>query len=104
MIAEEPQVAPLPGGALNQLIWSFTANQALYAAAKLGVPDALRDGPKTSREIAAAVGAAVFNAAMTAGSSASLPAILQSYDFSGFTRIVDVGGGQERSFRVFSNA
>jgi hypothetical protein len=37
--------------------------------------------------------AAVFNAAMTSGSSNELPAILVAYDFSEFTRIVDVGGG-----------
>ncbi|MFL5800500.1 MAG: methyltransferase [Roseiflexaceae bacterium] len=38
--------------------------------------------------------AAVFDAAMTNLSSADLPAILQAYDFTGLTKIVDVGGGQ----------
>jgi len=38
--------------------------------------------------------AAVFNAAMTAGSAMSVPLILSAYDFSRFERIVDVGGGQ----------
>lgn len=37
--------------------------------------------------------AAVFNAAMTAGSEMSVPLILAAYDFSRFERIVDVGGG-----------
>jgi SAM-dependent methyltransferase len=36
---------------------------------------------------------AMFNAAMTSGSARSLPAILAAFDFSGFERIVDVGGG-----------
>ncbi|GAC1524691.1 MAG: methyltransferase [Chloroflexota bacterium] len=37
--------------------------------------------------------AAVFNAAMTADTS-SLSALLDGYDFSSVTRIIDVGGGQ----------
>jgi O-methyltransferase domain/Dimerisation domain len=37
--------------------------------------------------------AAVFHTAMTSGSSSTLPAILQAYDFSDCTTIVDVGGG-----------
>ena len=37
--------------------------------------------------------AAVFNAAMTAMSSIGLSSIVESYDFSQFERIVDVGGG-----------
>jgi hypothetical protein len=36
---------------------------------------------------------AVFNAAMTSGSSQRLPAILAAYDFTHGERIVDVGGG-----------
>jgi hypothetical protein len=36
---------------------------------------------------------AIFNAAMSAGSSISLPSIIKSYDFSQFEKIVDVGGG-----------
>ena len=38
--------------------------------------------------------AEIFNAAMTAGSEMSIPAILKAYDFSSLGRIVDVGGGQ----------
>src|SRR5262249_1520702 len=37
--------------------------------------------------------AAVFNAAMTSGSSVGVSAILSAYDFSKFRRIADVGGG-----------
>lgn len=37
--------------------------------------------------------AAIFNAGMTSASSLDLPAILNAYDFSGFAKIVDVGGG-----------
>lgn len=37
--------------------------------------------------------AAAFDAAMTAGTSSAVPAVLAAYDFSRFTRIVDVGGG-----------
>lgn len=188
MLSVEPQVATVPvdGGLLNQMIWGFTVSQGLYVAARLGVVDVLRDGPKSSGEIASAVGAneralhrllraltavdilvedgggrfaatprgrllasdhpqsvravavcmaspavwrpwghlyesivtgkpafdhvygesffeflshnpepaGVFNAAMTSISSGDLPAILQAYDFSGFQKIVDVGGGE----------
>jgi hypothetical protein len=38
--------------------------------------------------------AAIFNAAMTSTSSIEVPAIIAAYDFSGFERIVDVGGGE----------
>lgn len=37
--------------------------------------------------------AAIFNAAMTSGSSVAMSAILSAYDFSKFRRIADVGGG-----------
>ena len=47
--------------------------------------------------------AAVFNAAMTGRSDNQLPAILTAYDFSGFTKIVDVGVDTEYSCSVFSN-
>lgn len=39
------------------------------------------------------VEAAVFDAGMTSASRIDLPSILGAYDFSGFTRIIDVGGG-----------
>jgi O-methyltransferase domain len=38
--------------------------------------------------------AAIFNAGMTSSSSVDLAGLLAVYDFSGFERIVDVGGGQ----------
>jgi SAM-dependent methyltransferase len=42
---------------LTRLILSLWAPQAIHAAAKLGVPDLLADGPKHSDELARAVGA-----------------------------------------------
>lgn len=38
--------------------------------------------------------AAIFNAGMTSVSSIELPSVVAAYDFSGFTRIMDVGGGE----------
>ena len=38
--------------------------------------------------------AAVFNAVMTQGIAWTTPALLAAYDFSGFERLVDVGGGE----------
>jgi hypothetical protein len=43
-------------------------------------------------DVAPAAGA-VFDAAMTAGSSRLTPAILAAYDFSGLSTLIDVGGG-----------
>jgi len=37
---------------------------------------------------------AVFDAAMTSGSTQRLPALLAAYDFAPFARVVDVGGGR----------
>ena len=37
--------------------------------------------------------AAIFNGAMTSITAQVIPAVLAAYDFSGFERIVDVGGG-----------
>jgi hypothetical protein len=186
MVTEESQAATSAGAALDQMIWGFAVSPAVYVTAKLGIVDVLSDGPKSSPEIASAVGAhepalhrllraltsanilvedangrfaataegdllrsdhsrsarrsaiflgspfmwrpwgaldeaivagtptfdrifgeayyaylarnaedrAVFNAAMTSGSGAAVPSIVAAYDFSGFTRIVDVGGGE----------
>jgi hypothetical protein len=44
--------------------------------------------------------AAVFNAAMTSGSSALESAILAAYDFSKFKRVADVGGGEGALLRA----
>jgi len=38
-----------------QMLAGFQVSQALYSVARLGVPDALADGPRTSDELAAAV-------------------------------------------------
>ncbi len=170
---------------MRQLIYGFKASQAVHVAARLGVADLVKDGPKTADELALATSAhapslrrllkllaslgvfaenadgrfrqtplsatlridtpesirnqailfgsplfwkswenlydtvmtgkpafertyganffeylashpadaAVFNAAMTAMSSIGLSSIVESYDFSQFERIVDVGGG-----------
>jgi SAM-dependent methyltransferase len=170
---------------MTQLIFSFMASQAVHVAAKLGVADLVKDGPKTADELALATSAhapslrrlllllaslgvfaedaegrfqqtplsstlrsdtpesirnlaimfgmpflwkawdslhdtvmtgqpaferahganffeyltahpddaAIFNAAMSATSSIGLSSIVESYDFSQFERIVDVGGG-----------
>jgi hypothetical protein len=186
MASEETMTSPPPAAALGQLIWGFTVSQALYTAAKLGIADVLRNGPKSPSEIADAVGAdelalhrlcralttiniltedaqggfattamgellssdhpqsmrpmailmgspfvwrpwgelseaivtgmpafdqvygetffeyfgrrpedaSVFNEAMSGATSDQLPAILAAYDFSGFSKIADVGGGQ----------
>jgi hypothetical protein len=41
---------------LLRLVYGAQAAQIIYVAAKLGVPDILKDGPRTSAEIGAAVG------------------------------------------------
>ena len=41
-----PQVAML------EIIERFWASRSVYAAAKLGLPDLLKDGPKTADELA----------------------------------------------------
>jgi hypothetical protein len=38
--------------------------------------------------------AALFDTVMTEGTAFTTPALLNAYDFSGFARLVDVGGGQ----------
>ena len=49
------QVAPAV--ALRELIGGFRATQLIYVAAKLGIADLLKHGPKTSDELAESVGA-----------------------------------------------
>jgi O-methyltransferase domain len=44
--------------------------------------------------------ARIFDEAMTAKSQAQMPAILQSYDFSRFARIADIGGGHGHLLRA----
>ncbi|MGN6607043.1 MAG: methyltransferase [Jatrophihabitans sp.] len=43
---------PPPPVQMVQLLAGFQISQALYAAARLGLPDALTDGPRTAAEIA----------------------------------------------------
>ena len=45
-----------PSVAMLQMISGFWISRAIYLAAKLGVADHLRDGPKTFEELAAATG------------------------------------------------
>src|SRR5262245_39343633 len=45
-----------PGAALGQLLRGSLVTQLIHVAAKLGIADLLREGPKESRELAAAVG------------------------------------------------
>jgi len=53
---EELRSASPPGVVLGELISGCLRTQAVRVTAKLGIPDLLRDGPKTSDEIAAATG------------------------------------------------
>ena len=186
MESEEAITGRSPADVLGQMIWGFVVTQAVYTAAKLGIADALRNGPQVASEIADVVGAnepslrrlcrtltsidiltedeygrftttalsellrldhpqsmrhmailmgspfvwrpwgelseavvtgkpafdqvygesffeylgrrpqdaSVFNEAMSSATSGQLLAILEAYDFSGFGKIVDVGGGQ----------
>lgn len=48
--------------------------------------------------------ASIFNAAMSGSSAADVSAVLQSYDFSRFQRIVDVGGGHGGFLRAILSA
>jgi hypothetical protein len=56
---ESPQPTdPMPPAvALRHLLYGYRLSQAIYVAAKLGLADALKDGPKGSDELATAVGA-----------------------------------------------
>lgn len=45
--------APPPEMAMLQMTSGYWISQSIYAAAKLGIPDLLKDGSKSSEEIAA---------------------------------------------------
>jgi hypothetical protein len=45
-----------PSAALRRLTNGFQVSQAIYVAATLGIPDLLRDGPRSSADLAAATG------------------------------------------------
>jgi hypothetical protein len=44
--------------------------------------------------------AAVFNAAMVAKSRVAVPAVVEAYDFTGYERIADIGGGRGHLLRA----
>ena len=48
--------APPPAMILMQMMDGIKVTQLIHAAAKLGIADLLKDGPKSSTEMAAAVG------------------------------------------------
>jgi DNA-binding IclR family transcriptional regulator len=50
-----PQMSP--GGILSQMLLGNRIQQAIYVAAKLGIADLLKDGPKGSEELAQTIGA-----------------------------------------------
>ena len=52
---QPPADSPLPA-ALIQLVTGYWVSQAIFVAARLGIADLLKDGPKTSEELAAATG------------------------------------------------
>jgi hypothetical protein len=54
-VSSKLQDAP-PQAALMQLMTGYWVSQGIYVAARLGLADLLADGPKTSRELAAATG------------------------------------------------
>src|SRR5262245_48662424 len=56
MVADQTRPSASPPAQLVQMIWGFMASQAVHVAAKLALFDALRDGPKTARELAEASG------------------------------------------------
>jgi hypothetical protein len=75
--------------------WSYRAYGDLLYSVQTGRPafvhafgkplfDYLQENPEQ---------ASIFNTAMTNVSQSSAPAILSAYDFSGFTKLVDLGGG-----------
>ena len=51
------QASPVPPPALLEMMAGYWLSQAIYVAAKLGIGDLLKDGPKGSGELAQAVGA-----------------------------------------------
>lgn len=56
-LPEEDEEARRPSEKLGELIAGGRITQLVYVAAKLGVADALAEGPKTAEQLAAAIGA-----------------------------------------------
>ncbi len=51
------EAAPPPPVQMMQMLAGFQISQALYVAAKLGVPDQFVDGPRPVADVADAIGA-----------------------------------------------
>lgn len=56
MSAQAQPVLLPPPVAMLQMIQGFWISRALYATAKFGIPDLLKNGPKSSEELARATG------------------------------------------------
>ena len=52
MSAQAHPVELPPAAAILQMIQGFLVSRAIYVAAKLGIPDLLKDGPKTTEDLA----------------------------------------------------
>ena len=84
--------SPLNWGSLAELRYAVeTGRPAAEKLAPKGVWAYLQDHPDE---------AAVFGRAMTAVSHAKIAEVVTAYDFSGFTRIADVGGGRGHLLRA----
>ncbi len=51
-----PEATDSPESVLSQMLWGYRASQALFVAVRLGIPDLLQDGAKTSEDLAARAG------------------------------------------------
>lgn len=71
-----------PNIAVLEMTQGAWLTQALYVAVKLGIADALRDGPKSADEIATAVGAggSFFDAVPDGGDAYLLKTVIHDWD------------------------
>jgi len=51
-----PEATDSPENVLSQMLWGYRASQALFVAVRLGLADLLKDGAKTSEDLAARAG------------------------------------------------
>jgi O-methyltransferase domain/Dimerisation domain len=72
------ETAPPPPVQMLQMLAGFQISQALYVAAKLGVPDQLVDGPRSVAEIADAIGADTLSLGRLLRTLASLGVFTES--------------------------
>lgn len=91
MCGEDPYRAAW-ANLLHSVRTGETAFEHIY---KLGRYQYLTQNPKAAE---------VFNAAMTSFTAQMCTAVVKAYDFSGFERIVDVGGGQGALIRTILEA